>query len=224
MAFEGLFENFKTSSISLKDKVMESPTAQNIQDRYQNLNPSQQKLVLFLLNTIAVCTILYFPIDHYLSSNEFTQSYEEKRSLTKDLIRSHRTVNHLPDIPIAQDANTSKSIIENQLKEMNLLPEQIKYVNITSGSSKIIPLNKIQYGVEIGLNKINIKQITNIGSKLQSIHPSLKLKDMLVTSNREDGRYQDVVFKLIALNIPKYAPPIPEPEPKKNSKSRRNGG
>lgn len=218
MAFEGLLDSLKSSGNNIKDKILESSLAQNIQDRFQNLNPSQQKLTLLILNILGACIILYFPIDHYLTSNDYTLEFEEKRILTKNLIKSHRDVNHLPDIPQPQSADMVKSIIESQLKEMNLLPEQIRYVNITSGSSKIIPLNKLQYGIEVGVSKLNLKQITNLGSKLQSLHPALKLKDLLLTANREDGRYQDGTFKLVALNVPKYMPPPPEPETKKGKK------
>lgn len=218
MALEGLTEQLKSTFINIKDRVAESSLAQKIQEKYQNLNPNQQRLVFILSGILMAAIIVYFPMDHYLGSSQFNSDFEEKRALTKALIKSHREVNHLPDLPTPQTSDNVKAIIDTQLKEMNLVPEQIKFVNVTAGNSKIIPLNKIQYGIEVGVSKLNLKQITNLGSKLQAIHPSLKLKDLILTANKEDGRYQDGTFKLVALNIPKYTPPAPEPEPTKKSK------
>lgn len=218
MAFEGLAENLKSSLSGLKDKIVESSLYQKVHEKYQNLNPQQQRLSLIITGSVLVLVVVYFPMEHYLGSNQLTTEFEEKRALTKALIKSHREVNHLADLPTPQSSDNVKSIVESQLKEMNLVPEQIKFVNITSGSSKIIPLNKIQYGIEVGVAKLNLKQIVNLGSKLQAIHPAVKLKDLVLTANREDGRYQDGTFKLVALNIPRYQPPIPEAEPAKKSK------
>ncbi|MBN8537029.1 MAG: hypothetical protein J0M15_08245 [Deltaproteobacteria bacterium] len=219
MAFEEVVENLKSAGNSLKEKITESSLFQSMQERYQNLNPLQQKLSLTGLSVFFLFVVLYFPLDHYLLSNENTEQFESKRLLTKNLIKSHREVNNLSDFPVPQTSENMKSLIQGYLKEMNFLPEQIKYLNITSGSSSLIPLNKIQYGLELSLSKVNVRQITNIGSKLQSIHPALKLKDLLITMNKEDSRYQDGTFKLIALNIPKYIQPLPEPEPIKKNKT-----
>lgn len=218
MAFEGLTEQLKNTFTNIKDKIAESSLAQKAQEKYQNLNPSQQRLVFLVGIVIFGALVVYFPMEHYLGSSQFNSEFEDKRALTKSLIKSHREVNHLPDLPAPQSSDNVKAIIDTQLKEMNLVPEQIKYINITAGNSKIIPLNKIQYGIEVSVNKLNLKQITNLGSKLQAIHPSLKLKDLILTANKEDGRYQDGTFKLVALNIPKYIAPTPEPEPTKKSK------
>lgn len=222
MAFEGLAENLKNSFINIKDKILESSLAQKLQEKYQNLNPNQQKIVFQLFNVITISFILYFPLEHFISSNEFTLEFESKRSLTKNLIKSHREVNHLPDIPVPQTSENVKATVENYIKDMHFAPEQIKYINVTTASSKLIPDKKILFGIEVAVSKLNIKQITNLGSKLQSIHPALKLKDMLLNANREDGRYQDGIFKLVALNIPQYTPPPPEPEPVKKSKKSKN--
>ncbi len=219
MAFEEIVENLKSSGNLLKEKITESSLFQSMQERYQNLNPLQQKLSLAGISLFFFFVILYFPLDHYLLSNENTEQFEAKRLLTKNLIKSHREVNNLSDFPVPQSSENMKSLIQGYLKEMNFLPEQIKYLNVTSGSSTLIPLHKIQYGLELSLSKINVRQITNLGSKLQSIHPALKLKDLLITTNREDGRYQDGTFRLIALNIPKYIQPLPEPEPVRKNKN-----
>ena len=102
---------------------------------------------------------------------------------------------------------------------MNFLPEQIKLVSINNQpTSSLIPSNKIQYGIDVTINKINVKQLTNLGSKLQIIHPAVKLKDLIITLNKEDSRYLNAEIKLVALNIPEYK--APEPPPPENPKKK----
>lgn len=66
-----------------------------MQERYQNLNPLQQKLTG--LSVFFLFVVLYFPLDHYLLSNENTEQFESKRLLrAKNLIKiTHREVNKL---------------------------------------------------------------------------------------------------------------------------------
>ncbi|MCK6599425.1 MAG: hypothetical protein L6Q37_13750 [Bdellovibrionaceae bacterium] len=224
MAFEGLVENIKSTGLTLRDKFLESPLVQRLSEWYENQTPNRQRLIVILSNLLMILAILYFPIEHFISSSEFVYEFESKRDLTKTLIRSHREVNQLPIMQRAKTSDTVKSMIENQFKEMNLLPEQIKFVNIASISSTLIPSNKMDYGIDISLNKLNLKQIVNLGHKFQSLDPAIKLKDMILSANKEDGRYIDGNFKLIALNIPHYEPPKPEPEPIKKGKKNAKAG
>jgi hypothetical protein len=159
-------------------------------------------------------------MDYFSISFENTSSFEEKRQLIKDIIRSEREISSMPDIPRPLPAESVKSNIESQLRELQFLPEQIKKVSINSApTSDLIPQNKLQYGIEVSIEKINVKQLTNLGSKLQIIHPAVKVKDMIISLNRQDPRYLDAEFKLVALNIPEYQPPLPPPpETKKKGK------
>lgn len=220
MAFEDLRENLKNQFEQLGERITNSRLYGILNERYENLTATQQKLAKIIGFLLVLGFFIYIPMDYFLISFENESSFEEKRKLIKDIIKSEREISALPDLPRPLPAESIKSNVESQLKELNFLPEQIKQVNINHqpSTSGLIPQNKIQYGIDITINKINVKQLTNLGAKLQIIHPSVKLKDLIVTLNGEDSRYLNAEIKMVALNIPEYK--IPEPPPPENPKKR----
>jgi hypothetical protein len=220
MAFEDLREILKNQFVQLGERITNSQVYIVLSERYENLNTIQQRLAKIISFIVLLGLFVYFPMDYFLISFENETAFEEKRKSIKDIIKSEREITALPDIPRPLPAEAFKSSVESQLKEMNLLPEQIKQVNVNfQPTGGMIPQNKMQYGIDITVNKINLKQLTNLGSKLQIIHPAVKIKDLIVTLNRDDARYLDADFHLVALNIPEYNPPEPPPpETKKKGK------
>lgn len=225
MAFEGLKEKLKDQFEQFGERVVNSRLYTYILERYENFSSPQQRIAKAVSVLILIVLGTYFPMDYFLVSFDHESEFESKRKLIKNIIRSERDLGSLPDIPRPLPSDAIKSNIESQLRELNLMPEQIKQVTINNQpDSKLIPANKLQYGIDITINKINVKQLANVGSKLQIIHPSVKLKDMIVTLNREDSRYLNVDFKMVALNIPEFKipePPPPEPPKKKSKKSAK---
>lgn len=220
MAFEDARENLKAQFQQIGERFVNSSTYQLFNEKYENLSSAQQRLFKLIGGILILGGFIYMPLDSFLISFENETAFEEKRQLIKDVIRSEREVTSLPDIPRPLPAESIRSNIESQLKELNFVPEQIKQVAVSyQTNSTLIPQNKIQYGIDVSIHKINVKQLTNLGSKLQIIHPAVKIKDMIVSLNREDARYLNADFKLVALNIPEYRPPEPPPpEPKKKGK------
>ncbi len=225
MAFEDFKENLSNRLEQIGERITNSSLFIMLNERYENFNSFQQRLIKIGGFLLVLGTGLYFPQDYFFTSFESEHQFEVKRKLIKNIIKSEREVTSLPDIPRPLPAESVKSNIESQLKEMNFLPEQIKLVSINNQpTSSLIPANKIQYGIDVTINKINVKQLTNLGSKLQIIHPAVKLKDLIITLNKEDSRYLNAEIKLVALNIPEYKapePPPPENPKKKGKKSNK---
>ncbi|MBL7542466.1 MAG: hypothetical protein JNL11_01550 [Bdellovibrionaceae bacterium] len=224
MAFENLRENLKTQFDQLGERITNSSVYQLLNERYENLSSARQRLVKIVTSVLALSAFIYIPMGSFLTSFENETAFEKKRKFIKDIIRSEREVSALPDIPRPLPAEAIRSTIESKLKDLNFIPEQIKHVAVNySINSPLIPQNKIQYGIDVSVHKINVKQLTNLGSSLQLIHSSVKVKDMTITLNREDARYLNADFKLVALNIPEYTPPLPPPpEPKKKGSTKKN--
>lgn len=222
MALQDIKENLKNQLEQLGERITNSRLYGILQDRYENLSTPKQRIAKIFSVLLIIGLLIYIPLDYFIVSFDQEISFEEKRKLIKDIIRSERDINALPDIPRPLPAESIKANIESQLKEMNLIPEQIKQITINnSPTSGLVPAGKIQYGVDVLVHKINVKQLTNLGSKLQIIHPAVKVKDMIITLNREDARYLNAEFKLIALNIPEYKKPEPPPEPPKKKGSKK---
>lgn len=225
MAFDDLKERIKNSAETLGDRLTESRLYQSLNDRYENLSISQQRIVKFLSLLTFAFLILLSPVGQLLSSYELEADIESKRDLIRKMIKTRRTMSNLPDIPPVINADSVRTDIEFQFKSMNLLPEQIKKISVdNSPRAHSIPAKKVSYGIDVALEKLNLKQVHSIGHRLQAINPSLKLLNLNIKLNSQDKRYLDAEFKLIGLNVPTFTQPLPpvEEAPKKNKKNKKS--
>ena len=142
------------------------------------------------------------------------------RMTIRELLKVSRESSEVPEIPPAPSMAQLRSTIEAQIKSANLIAEQIKGTQEGQNDSNLIPKNLTEGLMEVSLAKLNLRQVLDLGHQLQSISPSVKMKDMIMTANREDGRYFDVIYKLVALAVP--APPEVAPEPPAAPRNRRS--
>jgi hypothetical protein len=63
---------------------------------------------------------------------------------------------------------------------------------------------------------LNLRQILDLGHRFSTLSPTVKMKDVALSTNAEDARYLNAVFRLVSLKVPE--PPPPEPEPEKDNK------
>lgn len=218
-------EQIKASWQVFWQKVQETPTYVQLQDRYQTLSPGSQKLVKLLGIVTFVFILVAYPMGLYFTSQESITSFEEKRNLIRDLFKTYREASAQPDIAIPPTADSLRSSINGILTSADLTDEQ-KSGGIldapTDVDNKLIPKSLASYALEVNLSKLNIRQIVDIGARIVGISDSVKMKDMKIVAHASDTRYFDVTFKLFSLNVPEPAPePPPEIEKptKKNSKS-----
>lgn len=214
MTIDELKERIQAPLKSAWEKFKDTNLYNQLKDRFENLSSVQQKLTLMGATFLTILLLLMSPIGNMMTSSEEVNEFVEKRTLVRDLLRVHRDVSENPALAQPPPPETLKGMVDAKIKELNFLPEQVKSIDVVQASSRLIPPNLLQGEVAVFLTKLNVKQVVNIGSKLQEINPSVKLHDMVMNVNKEDSRYYDVVFKLVVLNIPKYEPP-PPPEPEK---------
>lgn len=222
MNFEDLKDRIVTDAQATWERLQESSTFNQLRDRYENMSPAMQKISIVGVSALVSLLILSIPYSGYVQSQDYIAEFEGKRSTIRDLLKVSRESSDVPQIQQAPAAGSLQSSIENFMRDAGFLPEQMKGTQITEVPSTLIPRTLTESGVQVSLAKLNLRQIVDFGYQLQSVNPSVKLKDMAITANREDGRYFDVVYKLISLAVP--APPeVPAEEPA-NSRSRRRGG
>jgi hypothetical protein len=168
--------------------------------------------------------IISIPYSYYSQSTENVSTYEEKRSLIRELLKVTRESSEAPDLPVAPSSDVLKSNIENQLNMAHLLPEQMKGVEIISAETGLIPKGLLQSGLKISLAKLNLRQIVDLGYNIQNISPSVKMNSLNISANKEDLRYFDVEMKMVSLVVPQSnldLSEVPEEgEPKDSSKKK----
>lgn len=220
MTYEDLKELAISSAKNAWEQTQESSLYQQARDRFENLSPVLQKLSVFFAALLLILIFLSFPWGSFSNSASSVTQFEEKRSLIRDLLKVSRDANETPDIPAPPDMESLKMRAQNYLQTAQLLPEQIKSVEISAEHSALIPAVLTKGILNIKLEKLNIRQIVDIGYQLQTISPSVKMKDLIIEANQQSKLYFDVIYKLAALNVPEAPVNIPEPE-EPSSKGRK---
>lgn len=221
MTLDELKENIRTSLKQVYERFKETSIYHQLNDQFENMKASQQKLAIIVSCILVAALLLFMPITSLLSARSSIIEFESKRELIRDLIKVQREIQEVPALPEAPSNDSMRSLAEAKIKESNLLPEQIKAIESGNPMSRMISPNHLQSGLVVTLSKLNLRQIVDIGSKLQDINPSVKMIDLVIDPNPSDSRYLDVTFRLVSLNIPKPPPP-PAFEPEKKSTRKKN--
>ncbi|HEX7673985.1 MAG TPA: hypothetical protein VF412_07435 [Bdellovibrio sp.] len=222
MNLDDLKDRFITEGRATWERIQESAAFNQLRDRYENLSPGMQRLAIAGTVGVIALLILSVPYSNLTQSSDSVTEFEGQRMTIRELLKVSRESADVPAIAQAPSLDMIRANIDNQIKSANLLPEQIKGTNTSSGTSTLIPTNLMEGGLDISLAKLNLRQVMDLGYKFQSINPSVKMKDMVITANREDSRYFDVVYKVVALAVPAPpAPPMEEPPSKGKGRSKK---
>jgi hypothetical protein len=204
------------------EQLQESSFFNQLKDQFENLSPIAQKLTSIGIIFLVFLIFFSLPWGSYSQSKDYVSEFETKRNIIRDLLKVSREASDNPDIPVPPSLDSARMLIDNSLKVAQLLPEQIKGIETISEQSKLIPANMSSGMLKVSLAKLNLRQIVDLGYQMQALNASLKVKDMSIEPNLQNQKYFDVVFKLIALNVPQevFAPPEPPEEPKKANRNR----
>ncbi|UOF02338.1 hypothetical protein [Bdellovibrio reynosensis] len=217
MNFDDLKDRFISDARNTWDRIQDSSVYNQLRDRYENMTPVMQKVTIAGVIAVVAFSILSIPYGAFSTSQDLVGEFESKRMTIRELLKVSRESSDVPQIPQAPPLEMIRSNIDNQLRAANLLPEQIKGTEVQDSDSKVIPQNLTEGAVQVSLAKLNLRQVLDLGYQFQSINPSVKLKDLAITANREDSRYFDVVYKLVSLAVPAAPEVAPEPPSSRGS-------
>ena len=218
MNLDDLKERFREQYQAISSRVQESTAWNQMVEKYQDLSPQAQKAAIALVSLVFALIILSVPYSFYSSSQDEVDQFEDKKQLMRDLFHVSRKVNSLPVAPPTMSTPELQASVQNELSVAHLQPDQILSVSEfdnTPHASPTLPKGLTQKGVIANLHKLNLSQMVDLGSHLQSIRPTVKLVGVEVTANRDDAHYFDVVYKLVT-----FALPI-DPSAAKDSKNSR---
>ncbi|MBS1970463.1 MAG: hypothetical protein JSU04_09145 [Bdellovibrionales bacterium] len=210
MNFDDIKDNLKSQLGQTWSRIEDSSAYNQLRDRFENLTPTNQKLVLLGAGALTALLIFSIPFSYYSTSSEYVTTYEDKRSLIRELLKVTRESNEVPDLPIAPNADMLKNTIEGQLNMAKLLPEQMKGIEVMAADTGLIPKGLLESGLRVSLAKLNLRQIIDIGYNIQAISPSVKMNAINITANPEDPRYFDVEMKLVSLAVPQAHVDMPD--------------
>lgn len=221
MTLDDLKDQLLTSARRIGERVQDTPAYAQLKDRFDGLTPPMQRLSVLLVVLVAFLMVLMLPWSWYGETQDVVTTFEERRNVIRELLKVSREAGDVPDIPMAPPIDTMRGDIQSRLKEASLIEEQIKGIDASTQPSKLIPQDKTEGSLSISLSKLNVRQVVQVGSMLSRLSPSVKVTDLEMLANREDGRYFDVIFRLTSLAVPDLSAPPPEPEPPKKGNNRR---
>lgn len=224
MNIDDLKDNLKSQLGQAWSRIEDSSFYNQMKDRFENLSPAHQKLTLMGMGALIALVIISIPYSYYSQSTANVSTYEEKRSLIRELLKVTRESSEIPDLPVAPTAEDLKSRVENQLNIAHLLPEQMKGVEVISAETGLIPKSLLEAGLKISMAKLNLRQIVDLGYNIQNISPSVKMNSVNISANPEDPRYFDVEMKLVSLAVPQAhieTPEVPEEGDHKDSAKKK---
>ena len=212
MNLDDLKDQFVSTVKFRWEQFQDSSVYNQLKDRYENMSPPMQKATLIGSAVVVALMILSIPQSYYTQSQEYVLDFESKRDTIRELLKVSRESSDVPNIPEAPAPGVLKTQLEGYLGQANLLPEQIAAIQVAPASSQLIPGQMSQGAVTVILAKLNLRQIVDIGHYLQALNPSVKMSDLQIIANREDGNYFDATYKLVSLAVP-AAPEAPAEEP-----------
>jgi hypothetical protein len=222
MALEEIRERIISHSKALWEKIEESSFYNQLKDRFENLSPLMQKVVITVGSFSFVALLFSFPLGFYSNSREIMSVFDEQRTLTREMLKAAREASQVPPLAGTPDSSDLQARIQEQLKKIRLLPEQVRSVQVISLPATIIAQNIIAYGTEVSLSKINLNQAVSIGHLLSILESTTtKVKDMEMVPHSQDPRYLDTVFRLVTFKVPQYQPLFPAEKEKKSPRNNK---
>lgn len=224
MILDDIKDKVLSESRAISERIQETSTYSQLKDNFENLTPAKQKIVKVFTVVLVLLLVLMVPYSYYTSSSSYETVFLEKRAIIRELLKVTRESKEAPDLSVPPALDILKGAIENKIKAQNLIPEQIKPIEVLEANSKLVPKALASGALKVNLAKLNLRQIVDMLSELQSINSSVKVVDVSIEANRSDSRYFDLAAKLVSLAVPDMTTPVLMPEieePKKKSKKKK---
>lgn len=182
---------------SFGDRIVELPAYQSLKDKYDTMSTGGQKAIVIGGIALVVLLIGIAPYNTYVASQDSLIEFEEKRSLIRDLLRTHQESQATAGTTRPPGVSDVQNRIDSILMNSQILPEQKQGVT-TDATTSLISESLVAGVLKISLAQLNLRQIVNISADLASIEGA-KLQDILMDASAKDARYYDVIYRVVVL-------------------------
>ena len=206
----------------LWEKINENPLFNTLMENYQNLSYRNQRLILSGGILLFVIFIFSFPLRNLSSSFHHEKDFNEHKTLIHNLLQTQLKKSNLSHLPSSSSFEDMKRKLEILTVRLKLLKEQkgpITAYEIPKNKFKIPHLNAI--GLKISLNSLNLTEIIDIGHRIQSQSPYIKLIGLEMKASGEKKLYFDVLYKIASFYIEEKTPKNKSLKGKKSLKKKK---
>lgn len=229
MRLEDLKEQIQERYKDTWVKIQESSTFISFKEKYDNLTPRSQKLFKMGLVFCGFGFVFWIMWGLFSTSSEKLKEFDEYRNTIQEIAKLKREMVTAPQNNPPPAPSSLKQQVDLILQSFYLNPQQIEQVsfgdvtreslvrprgrNNKKGSSS--KSNLKQRGILVSLKTLNVKQMTDIAFRLQTIHEAVKLIGLDMKNSDGYTNYYDVMFTVVG-----FYPPMPPNT--KNGLSKNN--
>jgi hypothetical protein len=207
-----IIDQLKDQVMARWDRFQESDTYISLREKYDNLPPKGQKLVVFSSFALAILIIFSIPYAWFSASQGSVAEFEDTKHTMAELLEVSQEIKNIPPVSIAVTSADLKMKVDRILSEKGLNKDQIAAVNETQFTnpqgSTLIPQQINASGVETNLKKLTLKQVVDLGFEFEHISPMVKVLNLEMKATPEDMHFYDVQFRVSSFSV-KEAPAAP---------------
>lgn len=204
MGIEEVKEQLKEKWDELVIKVSESEAFIQLSERYSNLSPVVQKVIVFSVIFFAGYVVYSIPAGFISAAGEKEANFVQSRTLIRGLVRSARNPTISPDQFNGQEFEEMRSRIDEVAKNNQVLDTQkgVAANAIKPLPSDVVPSQIKQNGITYEFKKLTLRQAVAMSQQMSSLHANTKLAGVMIEADREDPHYFTVKYTLSSLALP----------------------
>jgi hypothetical protein len=191
------------------EQFQETDTYISLRDKYDNLSPRNQKVVIFSAFLVIFLFVFMIPYEWYMASSDSVAQFEDTKTTIQELLEVSQEAKSIPPDSQTMSSDELKSKVDKILGEKGISKEQVisstqgQFANIQG--SLLIPASVIAAGVDVNLHKLNIKQVVDLAYEFDHFSPMVKILNMAVKATKEDVHYYDATYRVASFSV-KEAP------------------
>lgn len=204
MGIEEIKEQVKERWDELVLKVSESDSFIQLSERYSNLSPLVQKVIIFSVIFFVGYVVYSIPAGLIGSANDKENNFVETRTLIRGLNRSARNPVITPDQFQGLEFEEMRSRVDAIAKRIQVLDSQkgTAAAAVKPLPSSVVPSAITQNGLSYEFKKLTLRQAVAMSEQMSSLHPNTKLAGVVIEADREDPHYFTVRYTLSSLSLP----------------------
>jgi hypothetical protein len=204
MGVEEIKEQLKEKWDEAVVKVSESEVFIQLSERYSNLSPIVQKVIVFSIVFFVGYFIYSVPAGFIASAGEKEASFQESRTLIRGLVRSARNPTVSPETFNGLEFEEMRAKIDDIAKNNQVLDTQkgTAASAIKPLPETVVPRAIKQNGITYEFTKLTLRQAVAMSQQISSLHSNTKLAGVSIVADREDTHYFTVKYTLSSLSLP----------------------
>ncbi len=203
-------DQLKDTLLARWDQFQETDTYISLKEKYDNLPPRGQKLVIFSAFFMIFFIAFSIPLAWFTTSQTSVSEFEDTKGTISELLEVSQDVKTLPASNIGTSAADLRGRVERILAEKGLGKEQISSLTESQFTnpqgSNLIPAQITASGIEASLKQLTLKQIVDIGFELDRISPLVKVLSFNMKATEADVHYYDVQFRVSSFSVKEATP------------------